>query len=120
MAHADAKHCYEKLKVATENTFTLHGLWPGLMNGKMIPECTGGVKIDPNSSPVYQVMNHVWPSLTNSNEEFWEHEYNKHGYCYAVHTKTSNDPTRFFQKTLDLFATFSDLYSKLKAPADHK
>ena len=66
-------------------------------------------------------MNIHWPSLSGPNKSFWEHEYNKHGYCYAYKYKVSQ--TEFFKKSMDLFLTFGfeNLLSELmQNPAEEK
>ena len=66
-----------------KNTFTIHGLWPSLKSGKRLPQCTNGVIIEDDGSDLFKDMKQYWPSfkVSGTNEEFWEHEYNKHGYC---------------------------------------
>ena len=47
-------------------------------------------------------MRSYWPSYTGTDEKFWEHEYNKHGYCYTVKSKTTGFQP-FFKVGLDLY-----------------
>jgi len=110
------------LKNAEVNTFTLHGLWPGLKTGARIPECTQGVEINPDAREVFQTMSHEWPSFTNPNKKFWEHEYNKHGYCYSAYTNTTNEPMKFFEKTLEVFHSkpYRQIYQNLEKRADNR
>ena len=63
------------------NIVTIHGLWPSLKNGKMLPECTSGVKIEETDSKLFFDLKRSWPTFYGEYTDFWEHEYNKHGYC---------------------------------------
>ena len=56
-------------------------------------------------------MEQYWPSFStsNTNEYFWEHEYNKHGYC-MVEEKGWSGYTQYFNFVLNLHkATYNDL-----------
>ncbi len=99
-----------------KNTFSLHGLWPGLLSGELLPACTTGIVIEPDESPLYKTMDKEWPSFSHANADFWGHEYNKHGFCYSERTHTSSSPKPYFQKTLDVFHSkaYADIYNKLK------
>ena len=69
---------------------TLHGLWPNLRNGNMLPACNTGkdVPIRIADKSLLAAMQSDWPSYTGPDEKFWTHEYNKHGFCYTEKTKT--------------------------------
>jgi ribonuclease I len=86
------------------NSFTIHGLWPSLISGKILPDCMRGkYKIDTDSFDDTLIkMNKYWVSLKNSNEEgFWGHEYSKHGYCYTQ--KYRKHDKDYFDLALKLF-----------------
>lgn len=95
--------CREKSKHLKRNVFTVHGLWPNGPGGIQLPTCNQGDHIDfeINDDNLQENMNKHWPSLTGPNEGFWEHEYNKHGYCYAY--KYGGGQTKFFNQAMDLF-----------------
>lgn len=115
----ESQVCEDKLKnVVKKNTFTLHGLWPSLRNGQRIPECHKGTQIKPDGSAVYTQMSHFWPSFKGDNIPFWDHEYNKHGFCYSQHTKTT-DPKAFFEKVIEVYNSnsYEDLFLKMNVPA---
>ena len=98
--------CYEKLKQIPTHSMSIHGLWPSLSTGATLPDCNSGDQIDiiDNGSPVFLQMRQYWPSLTGTNKEFWEHEYNKHGYCYNLRHLIDEDAYEFyFKRVLDLF-----------------
>ena len=77
-----ANNCEGRADHVTKNTMTIHGLWPSLKSGKYLDDCTTGISIEDDGSTLFQYMKQYWPSFSaNGNEYFWEHEYNKHGYC---------------------------------------
>jgi len=121
ISKGDTKNCEDKLKHAKENHFTLHGLWPGLKSGARIPDCSGHAKIEPDGSALFETMSHEWASFTDANEKFWDHEYNKHGYCYSIKTKSENNYKKFFQQTLDIFHSkpYADLYLGIEKQSKH-
>ena len=96
--------CKEKLAKMKPNTMSLHGLWPSLKSGKMLPACNTGktINVENDGTPIFQRMEVTWPSFMKSDEEFWTHEYNKHGFCYVNENHLSGYKD-YFQKTLDFF-----------------
>ena len=59
-------------------------------------------------------MKQYWPSFSTSstNEKFWEHEYNKHGYC-MVEEKGWSGYEQYFNFVLNLHkAIYNDLITK--------
>ena len=79
--YCKANNCGTKADHVLKNTMTIHGLWPSLKSGKMLDQCTSGVEIIDDGSQLFQDMKQYWPSFGNTNKYFWEHEYNKHGFC---------------------------------------
>lgn len=69
---------------------TLHGLWPSLKSGSMLPDCNSGkdVPISIADKALLTTMQADWPSYTGPDDKFWTHEYNKHGFCYTNKSKT--------------------------------
>lgn len=64
--------------------WTIHGLWPGRNDGRTPNMCSG--KFDENV--IQELKNatkleYLWPNLnkSSSNEAFWKHEWEKHGWC---------------------------------------
>ena len=72
------------------NIFTIHGLWPSLKSGKMLEDCTTGVKIVEKTTRLYSDLKLSWPSFHGDYIDFWEHEYNKHGYCMSEENNWDN------------------------------
>ena len=93
---------------------TIHGLWPSLKSGKYLDDCTSGVTIVDDGSSLFKDMKQYWPSfsLTNTNEYFWGHEYNKHGYC-MVEEYGWDGYEEYFEFVIDLhLKTYKDLITK--------
>jgi len=83
---------------------TLHGLWPSYKNGKRLQTCNTETQIDVkgDASDLFDSMKIFWPSFSKGNEEFWTHEYNKHGYCY-IKKYNLREYRDFFMFVMDLF-----------------
>ncbi len=95
--------CDEKMKSVPKNVMTLHGLWPSVL-GEKLEDCNTGKHIDivfPDSQ-FNITMNRYWPSLMGPNKYFWDHEYNKHGYCWVIKYDRT-DPDDFFRMTIGLY-----------------
>jgi ribonuclease I len=108
------KECQEKIKQIPKNIFTLHGLWPSFNDGKKVDECNKGTEIDVKiqEQTLYKDMITYWLSYTSSNQNFWNHEFNKHGYCYTErYNKKMED---FFSTSIGLFKnhSFAELAGK--------
>ena len=109
--YCKANNCGNKANNVYKNKMTIHGLWPSLKSGKYLSDCTSGVSIVDDGSTLFTNMKQYWPSFSasNSNEYFWEHEYNKHGYC-MVEEKGWSGYEDYFNFVLDLHkATYNDL-----------
>ena len=104
-----ANNCGSKADHVYKNTMTLHGLWPSLKSGKQLNTCTSGIDIKDDGSELFKSMRQYWPSFAKSNEEFWEHEYNKHGYC-MVEEKGWDGYEDYFSFVISLhLKTYKDL-----------
>lgn len=96
-------YCEEKIKIVPKNTLTIHGLWPNY-DGKQMEDCNQGSEIqvkfeDENLENIARIY---WLSLKDKEEPFWNHEYNKHGYCWSQKYGKSK-PEDFFRLVLDLY-----------------
>jgi ribonuclease I len=114
------KDCKEKIKHIPKNIFTLHGLWPSLEDGSKVDECNKGkeivVKIEEQS--LYNDMLVYWISYTSNNGHFWNHEYNKHGFCYTQ--RYSKNMEDFFNTAMGLYKKYSFDQLAFKALGDIK
>ena len=112
--YCKANSCGNKADHVYKNKMTIHGLWPSLKSGKYLSDCTSGVSINNDGSTLFTNMKQYWPSFSTSstNEKFWEHEYNKHGYC-MVEEKGWSGYEQYFNFVLNLHkATYNDLITK--------
>jgi ribonuclease I len=99
--------CEEFLKKIPKHHISIHGLWPSLLSGKRLPVCNSGTEIDiiEDDTEIFSKMNKFWVSLSGKgNKVFWDHEYNKHGYCYNQRFNFDvNDYKKYFEKTMEIF-----------------
>lgn len=100
--YCSANSCSGRDSVVEKNAMTIHGLWPSLKSGKYLDECTYGVEVEDTGSDLFLEMRKSWPSFTGANENFWNHEYNKHGYC-MVEEFDWDGYEDYFSFVLDLF-----------------
>ena len=112
------KDCYKRLKEKELNILMIHGMWPSYKNGQFPQWCNIGEDIDiviPDPDLKTQ-MEDYWVGTHVSNEYFWSHEYNKHGYCYNQHIneKVSNC-SAYFSKAVELYHKYNvkDLLKEL-------
>ena len=87
--------------IKEENGWSIHGLWPQYSENKYPSFCK---KIDFNIetlNPILKELNENWYSNIDKNEDFWKHEWEKHGSCVF----SEINEYEYFNKTLDLFKT---------------
>ncbi|QRV78135.1 ribonuclease T2 family [Ceratobasidium sp. AG-Ba] len=117
--------------IGPSRAWTVHGLWPDLCNGNYSGNCAPDRELSNITAILRQngqrsllkVMNKYWLSNNGTNENFWEHEYNKHGTCISTlepkcSKKTHKEPfpevTAYFSKTMELYKKLPT-YKWLKA-----
>ena len=95
----DTRFYYLSLIKETNNTFSIHGLWP--QNSKTdYPTFCKKVKFSIKElEPIIDELNKFWYSKFSKNTEFWKHEYMKHGSCMFC----SMTEYEYFDKTLYLY-----------------
>ena len=95
-------HCHEKILEIPKNTFSIHGLWPN-KNGRPIEDCNTGDQIDIvfSDHKLESLVKRYWKSLKDDDKSFWDHEYNKHGYCWSMRYRKT--PEEFFRNVIDLY-----------------
>jgi ribonuclease I len=104
---SNIEKCYSNIKYTKNNTFTIHGLWPGKKTGQNLEECSKSDNdIEISDLKLLEKMNKIWPStnLKNENIKFWSHEYYKHGFCYI--NKYNLNIEDYFKKTIQIFEKF--------------
>lgn len=79
--------------------FTIHGVWPEYYNNTYPEYCNKSVQFNLSQIEyLIPILNIDWVSYEGSNQDFWKHEYLKHGTCYPGVTEE-----RFFLNALYLF-----------------
>ena len=99
-------HCYNAIENFPKNIWTIHGLWPNYKNGTIPGWCNGenDIDIEIKNQTLYEDMKKYYPGLFSTNERFWGHEYNKHGYCYNQRNEIDvNDYEKFFLKVFEIY-----------------
>merc|ERR1711916_152375 len=90
-----------KLPYEIQN-FTLHGLWPTNNDTSGPSYCTKEAFSESKIESLLPQMDVVWKSLwpdSNGNEQFWSHEWGKHGTC-ASELYSLNSQYKFFAGAL--------------------
>ncbi|EGG20320.1 ribonuclease T2 [Cavenderia fasciculata] len=67
------------------SAFTIHGLWPNNNNGTYPSFCKGASYSSSAIQDILVELDQDWPSLfALNNNDFWDHEWTKHGTCSVV------------------------------------
>ena len=82
-----------------DNKFLIHGLWPTRIDGKHPRHCSKSTLLISDETKAR--LDPLMRSDHYSNEEFWQHEWLKHGSCIF------DNPEDYFQKTLELYEQFT-------------
>lgn len=101
------------------NSWTIHGLWPDNCDGTFKSSCdssrayTGisSLLSSQGASDTLSFMDDYWVDINGDNEQFWEHEWSKHGTCMStLHTSClpsgnakGAEAVAFFQTVVKLF-----------------
>ena len=106
---SQGKECYKKLKEGELNINTIHGLWPSYKDKNVPQWCNLDTNIEINNST--NDMETYWINMDmENNKQFWNHEYNKHGFCY---NKRINKPTEdyllYFNKTIEVYNNITNI-----------
>ena len=87
------------------NSWHIHGLWPQYSLNQYPTFCKK-VNFDYDKlSPIINELNTYWYSTEETNEEFWKHEWEKHGSCMFTYM----DELTYFKTTLSLYLDAIDL-----------
>ena len=106
--------CLERVRqLNIDNYFIIHGLWPTYKSGKYTDTCNKDEEIDIifDDEEYKNRLTVNWPGLYSSEQIMWNHEYNKHGYCY-IQRKGKNVETDYkiyFDQTLEIFNEYKYL-----------
>eukprot|EP00762_Andalucia_godoyi_P000921 ANDGO_03894.mRNA.1 Ribonuclease Oy len=83
--------------------FTIHGLWPNFKDTEGPTFCTK-VTYDPSAiNPLRSELQCVWTDYYDATgDEFWSHEFVKHGSCALQESSQFASQLQYFEKTVDL------------------
>jgi ribonuclease I len=100
------KFYYLSLIKEPNEKYSIHGLWPQYTKNSYPTYCTDVAFDITKIKELLPDLNKNWYSNSNSNsneeiknEDFWKHEYEKHGSCVF----TPMTEKEYFSKTLDLY-----------------
>jgi len=97
----NATNFYYLSLIKEEHGWSIHGLWPQT-NINKYPQFCKKVDFDIRKiNPIIDDLKDFWYSDKGSDEDFWKHEYEKHGSCNF----NNLNEFEYFQKTLELFST---------------
>ena len=116
--NSDNEVCFNRInELQIENSFIIHGLWPNYLSGKYLEECNPNEEIeiifdDDNYS---NELHKYWPGLYSTDQIMWNHEYNKHGYCYIerIGKDEEKDYKLYFDQVLDIFGGYRLLMEEI-------
>ncbi|KAF8659270.1 hypothetical protein AX14_007624 [Amanita brunnescens Koide BX004] len=110
------------------DSWTIHGLWPDNCDGSYGQDCDSsraytdiaGLLENQGAGDTLSFMKKYWPDYHGQNEQFWEHEWSKHGTCYSTlnpsclpqGSPTGAEAVAFFQTVTGLFKQY-DIYNAL-------
>ena len=86
---------------ANTSDFSLHGLWPSRVGSDSASypcECTEESFDESKVSDLLTRMETNWASYTGQNQQFWSHEWSKHGTCSTPFLGNQHD---YFSNALD-------------------
>ena len=94
----DNKFYYLSL-IKEKDSYSIHGLWPQYDKGNYPTYCRK-VNFSINKlTPIINELNMYWNSYKENNDDFWKHEYEKHGSCMFKQM----DEFTYFNTTLKLY-----------------
>jgi len=102
------------------DSWTIHGLWPDHCDGTYSSSCDhsraytdiAGLLTGQNASDTLSYMDTYWVDIHGRNEQFWEHEWSKHGTCLSTFETScfpnyteGEEAVIYFQTVVSLFKT---------------
>lgn len=90
---------YLSLLKDDNNKFSIHGFWPQYDENKYPTFCKEVEFNIDTLEPLMDELNEYWFSTEEKNQDFWRHEYQKHGSCVF----TQMNEYQYFSKTLELY-----------------
>jgi len=125
--------------IGPDDSWTLHGLWPDLCDGSYPSYCTAApryynissILTEASQTSLLDDMNTYWLPNSGTPENFWQHEWNKHGTCvntlapscYGEGYNAGDEVVDFFVRAVALFKeldTYQALASASIFPSKHR
>ncbi|KIV99991.1 hypothetical protein, variant [Verruconis gallopava] len=103
-----------------DDSWTIHGLWPDHCDGTFDATCDparaytniSDILTAGGASDTLSYMQQYWKDYQGNDEQFWEHEWGKHGTCINtldpscyIDYKATEEVVDFFTTTVQLFKT---------------
>ena len=105
------EHDHIKNSNFTNDHFNIHGIWPEYYNGSYPEFCNKSAIFDEKQlAPIRNNLTLYWTDYRNS-EEFWKHEFYRHGTCAETDDLLSTE-LEFFTTGLELREKYN-LYTYL-------
>lgn len=96
--YADSRFYYLSL-IKEESGWSIHGLWPQYNKSSYPSFCKKVTFNIETLKPIIDRLNAIWYSIEEPNQDFWKHEWEKHGSCMFQEL----NELQYFQKTIDLY-----------------
>ncbi|PSS28360.1 hypothetical protein M430DRAFT_91574 [Amorphotheca resinae ATCC 22711] len=116
--------------IGPDDSWTLHGLWPDLCDGRYPQYChftpayrnISSILTAAGQTDLLDYMNTYWLPNAGTAEHFWEHEWSKHGTCintlapscYGDGYEPGAEVVDFFNRAVEVFKGL-DTYKALEA-----
>ncbi|KNG82195.1 ribonuclease T2, partial [Aspergillus nomiae NRRL 13137] len=112
------------------DSWTIHGLWPDNCDGSYEQYCDKSREYsnitaiiqEQGQTELLSYMKKYWPNYEGEDEEFWEHEWNKHGTCINTIEPScykdyapQKEVVDYLAKTVDLFKGLDSYKALAKA-----
>lgn len=95
----DTRFYYLSLIKEENDKWSIHGLWPQLSETNYPKFCKRVSFSIEKLEPIIKKLEENWYSNDNKDEDFWKHEWEKHGSCVFTNITEFN----YFNITLHLF-----------------
>ncbi|KAI8337970.1 ribonuclease T2-like protein [Chlamydoabsidia padenii] len=103
-----------------EDRWTIHGLWNDFCNGSYPSNCDPSreysniteILVSRRAFRLLQEMNNDWPNSAGHVDDFWSHEWNKHGTCMSTFEPNCYENKDVFQGMIDFYNTTMKLHQK--------
>lgn len=103
------------------DSWTLHGLWPDKCDGTFEANCDASraytnitdILTSFGATDILDIMNIYWKDYQGQDEQFWSHEWSKHGTCISTLATDCYTDYTPQQEVVDFFNITTQLYQTL-------